>query len=150
MHLSNKRPDKRLFSALLLGAALLSGTAQAHHSGSMFDFSKCNSVTGTVKKLEWVYPHSWLWVVVPNSSGGEDNWGFEFMSPVQAMGLDKHWKRDVVKAGDKVVVKFSPNRDGKNAGALSKLTLPDGYTLPGTPGICGSPPPASAGNAPKP
>jgi Family of unknown function (DUF6152) len=135
-----QRVSKILFLGIFSAAVLSSTTAQAHHSASMFDFSKCDSITGTVKKLEWVYPHSWLWVVVPKSDGTEDAWGFEFMSPVQAMGLDKRWKKDVIKKGDKVVVKFSPHRDGQHAGALSSVQIPDGYTLPGTPGLCGTAP----------
>jgi len=133
-----------------LAALLLCGSAQAHHSAAMFDFAKCDQVSGTVRKLEWVFPHSWLWIEVPNAAGESDVWGFEFMSPVQAMGMDKRWKRDVVVKGDKVTVKFSPHREGKKVGALSKLILPDGYVLPATPGICGSPPPATELPAAKP
>ena len=131
-----------LAAGLLCAPLSLTTSVQAHHSGSMFDFSQCTTLTGTVRKLEWVYPHSWLWVVMDNN-GQEDVWGFEFMSPVQAMGLDKRWKRDVVKKGDKVTVKFSPARDGQHAGAMAGLTLPDGYALPGSPGLCGAPPTGS-------
>ncbi|HTP40452.1 MAG TPA: DUF6152 family protein [Steroidobacteraceae bacterium] len=131
------------FCAVLALTVLGSATAQAHHSGGMFDFTKCQTVSGTVRKLEWVYPHSWLWIDVANADGSADAWGFEFMSPVQAMGMDKRWKRDVVAVGDKVSVKFAPHREGKKVGALSKLILPDGYALPATPGLCGSPPPAA-------
>lgn len=141
--------SKLLNVAVLIAPLALSNNAQAHHSASMFDFSKCTTLTGTVRKLEWVYPHSWLWVVVPNNTGTEDVWGFEFMSPVQAMGLDPHWKRDAIKKGDKVTVKFAMHRDAQPLGAMSSVTLPDGYVLPGSPGLCGAPP-TGGPEAPKP
>ena len=33
------------------------GSVTAHHSGTMFDGSKTETVTGTVKELRWVNPH---------------------------------------------------------------------------------------------
>jgi hypothetical protein len=132
-----------LAAACALGAG---SVADAHHSGAMFDFSKCEIREGTVRKLEWVYPHSWLWIVVAGGDAANpDVWGFEFMSPLQAMAIDKRWKKDVMKSGDKVTVKFSPHKDGRHAGAMASVTLPDGSTLSGSPGLCngvvGKPPP---------
>jgi hypothetical protein len=127
---------KILFVMLML----VTGAVQAHHSTNMFDNSKCITVTGTVRKLEWVYPHTWLWLEVPDSQGNAVAWGFEFMSPLQAMGLDPGWKRDVVKRGDKVTVNYAPERDGKYAGLLSSLILPSGKSLPAWPGLCGTAP----------
>jgi len=131
---------QKLISVVVLSSPLLfSSTIQAHHSTSMFDFTNCRTISGTVTKLKWVYPHSWLWIET-QSEGEVQSWGFEFMSPVQAMGLDSRWKRDAVNTGDQVTVKFGPARDGQNAGALASVTLPDGYVLPGSPGICGNRP----------
>lgn len=130
---------KLLAAAVLIAPLSFSGVAQAHHSSAMFEFGKCTTISGTVRKLDWTYPHTWLWVVVPGNNGPETTWGFEFMSPVQAMGLDARWKRDAVKVGDKVTIKYAVHRDGKPMGAMAGLTLPDGYILPGSPGICGAP-----------
>lgn len=125
---------RKFLSGLIL--LLCSAPLMAHHSSSMFDFSKCRTLSGTAIKLEWTYPHSWLWIDVANDQGGTDSWGFEFMSPLQAMGLDPGWKRDAIVKGDKVTVKFAPHRDGRNAGALSSVVIPSGKSLPGTPGLC--------------
>jgi hypothetical protein len=130
---------KRLFVRACV-ISLLAAPAGAHHSGSMFDFSKCRELTGTAIKLEWTYPHSWLWINVIGEGGAVSAWGFEFMSPLQAMGLDPAWKRDAIVRGDKVTVKFAPHRDGRTAGALSSVVIPSGKSLPGTPGLCNTAP----------
>jgi Family of unknown function (DUF6152) len=116
-------------SALAITTLLTSGSAFAHHSQALFDMSKCQTLEGTVRTFEYQFPHSWLWVVVPNAKGSEDVWGFESASPSQMIEVEPRWKKDVVKKGDKVKVKFSPLRDGRTGGAMATLTLPDGTTL---------------------
>jgi hypothetical protein len=110
-------------------AALASNAAQAHHSQVFFDMSKCQTLVGTVRSFQFQFPHSWLWVVVPRSDGGEDVWGLEASAPVQMTEIEPRWKRDVVKKGDKVTVKLSPMKDGRTGGALASLTLSDGTVL---------------------
>lgn len=123
--------------AALAGSMLLaSGTANAHHSKAMFDDTKCLSIVGTVRTLEWVYPHSWLWVIVRNSQGGDDVWGFESMSPAQLKGVDPRWSTTILKKGDKVTVRYSPLIDGRHGGSMSSVTMPDGKILLGAPDAC--------------
>lgn len=122
-----------------LVASMLATPAVAHHSLAMFDLTHCKTVTGTVRTLEWNYPHSWLWIQTPNAQTGAPVWwGFEFMSPSQARGIDPRWSKDVVKRGDIVTVTFGPLRDGRNGGAVALVKIPDGHVLGGTPGICGT------------
>ena len=65
-------------AVLLLGAA----TASAHHSlSSEFDISKTITITGTVTKMEWTNPHSWLHVEVKDEQGQVVLWNIEFGSP---------------------------------------------------------------------
>jgi hypothetical protein len=125
-------------TAMVLGAAALTaGVAPAHHSQAMFDMGRCDALSGTVRTFQFQYPHSWLWVYVPNKQGEQDIWAFEFAAPSNLMQADKRWTRDVVKKGDKVTVNFSPTRDGRKAGSMAAVTLPDGSMLKlGTP-ACG-------------
>jgi hypothetical protein len=125
-----------LISTVLLLAQVINGPASAHHSGAMFDFTRCKLLTGTVRKLEWKYPHNWLWVNVVDAQGVTTPWGFEFMSPTQAKGIDPLWSKDVMQKGDKVTVKFLPLKDGRSGGAMKSVTLPNGYVLGGSPGEC--------------
>ncbi|MGC3982431.1 MAG: DUF6152 family protein [Steroidobacteraceae bacterium] len=130
-------------------ALLLSGTAHAHHSQAMFDMNKCKTVQGTVRTFQFQFPHSWLWVYVPNGTG-EDVWGFEASAPANMVEIEGRWKRDVIKKGDKVTVMYSPTKDGRNAGALAWLALPDGKTTlrAATPACAGTKPPPGAADGP--
>lgn len=133
-----KRANVR--SALLVlgsGAALtLSGVAQAHHSDAEFDIGNCVNMSGTVRALEWVYPHTWLWVESRDDTGKVVTWGFEFPSPTQTVNLDKKWSKTAVVKGDKVTVRYSPMKDGRPGGWMHSVTRADGSVLSGAPGRC--------------
>lgn len=138
----------RVKTSLIASSLMLVGpVAMAHHSGTMFDFMNCQSITGTVRALEWVYPHSWLWIDVAQSDGSSKAWGFEFPSPTQLSHIDERWTKGTVVKGDKVTVTFGPLKDGRAGGAMAKLTLPSGVSLVGSPGLCGNGDPnPAAGN----
>lgn len=116
--------------ALVLLLIAQVGQAWAHHSFALFDPTQCREITGTVHALEWKFPHSWLWVTVPDGQSGAGTWGFEGDSP-QLLGT-KGWKRDSLKRGDKVTVRYVPLRDGRQGGAFGLVLLPDGSSLQGS------------------
>ena len=111
--------------AILSLAATLSTQALAHHSTTMFDREKVFTITGTVQEVQWTNPHVAIFVSgLVGDSTTPTLWLMEMTSPgnlVRAGG----WTRNVVKAGDKVVVNFSPLRNGTKGGALKKITLVD-------------------------
>lgn len=113
-------------------ATTMSNPVAAHHSAAMFDSTKCEGVTGTVRNLQWQYPHSWLWVVVPSSSGEDEIWGFEMPEP-SSLARSTKWSRHALAKGDKVTVKFSPLRDGRHAGLANAITASDGTVLHAAP-----------------
>jgi hypothetical protein len=125
-------------AASLAGLSLMGGSvATAHHSQVMFDMAQCKQLAGTVRTFQFQYPHSWLWVYAGDGADKTDIWAFEFAGPGNLVQTDPHWKGDVIKKGDKVVVSYSPMKDGRKAGSMAALTLPDGSTLKiGTP-ACG-------------
>ncbi len=52
---------RRVLSAALMAALLLAGGAlvRAHHSfPAEFDINRPIQLTGTVTKVEWIYPHA--------------------------------------------------------------------------------------------
>jgi len=105
---------------LLIGLS----TAAAHHSATMFDFSRTLTITGTVVELRWVNPHVSLSINGTLKEGEEPElWVLEMTSPgnlVRAGG----WRRDAVKPGDRVEVDFFPLRDAeRRGGTLKKLTV---------------------------
>ncbi len=105
---------------LVLSASIVA----AHHSSTMFDHTKTMTIKGTVVELRWVNPHVSVLIKGTVEDGKtEEEWLMEMTSPgnlVRAGG----WSRNAIKAGDDVIVEFSPLRDtSRRGGALKKLTI---------------------------
>jgi Family of unknown function (DUF6152) len=111
--------------ALAAFALLAAGISEvaAHHSASMFDFSRTMMMKGSVVELRWVNPHVTLTV---NGSVGEEppaEWLMETTSPGNLVRVGG-WRRDVVKPGDQVEIVFHPLRDAeKKSGLMRQLTV---------------------------
>ena len=105
-------------AAAAVGAA---GSASAHHSTAMFDMTKNVVLQGTIKEFQWTNPHTFIYIDVPNASGGSDTYGIEGMSPnyLAREGWDKH----TLSTGDKVELTIHPLKDGTNGGSMMKATV---------------------------
>src|SRR5947208_2459192 len=116
-----------VFIAILAAIPVL-----AHHSFTMFDMTKKNTLNGTVTAFEWTNPHCYIEIDVPDESGTVKHWSIEMGSPsiLQQSG----WKFSSLKKGDKPTLIVNPLRSGQSGGFLSKATLPDGRELGNGPG----------------
>ena len=99
----------------------------AHHSPVMFDRSKKQTITGTVKEFVWTNPHASIQVEVVNAQGGTDVWGVEMNSPNNL--VKQGWKSTLLKGGDKVSVVGNPLRAGEHGLLFLSIKLPDGRVL---------------------
>jgi hypothetical protein len=120
---------RRQLVAWAAGAAFVasSGAALAHHSFAMFDADQKTTLSGTVKEFQWVNPHAWIFVMVPNPDGQLDQWAVELMGPG---GLSRQgWNPKTLAPGMEVKLTIHPLRDGSNGGQFVGLTLPDGTQL---------------------
>jgi hypothetical protein len=128
----------------MVGAAALlacASVASAHHTYAMFDLRQSAVVEGTVAKLEWTNPHTFVWIYVkkPGDAGGYDLWAFE-NGPIFLMRR-QGWTPDSLTEGEKVVVQYFPLRDGRNGGHLVRIVREDGSELigdPSAPGVAGA------------
>lgn len=111
-------------SGALLAAAL---PAAAHHSFSMYDLTKSETIEGTVKQYQWTNPHAWIYVNVPAADGAMLEYSIELTSPnlLQRRG----WRPSSLKTGDKITVVLNPLRDGTKGGRVVSVTTPDGKVL---------------------
>lgn len=121
---------KRVTIALsaLLCLLLASLAAWAHHSvQAEFDLNKPLTITGVVTKVEWINPHSYLYLDVKDESGNLKHWAFEMAGPgaLRRAGLSRA-DRGGLKAGDTVTVNAVAAKDGSDAGLIRDVTLPDG------------------------
>lgn len=114
-------------SCLPLSFICLTGTAGAHHSFAMFDRSRTDTVSGTVKEFELINPHGWLRVMVPDANGVASEWPLELGGAGQLGRFG--WTPDAVHPGDKVTVRLHPLRDGSYGGQLVSVTLANGKVL---------------------
>ena len=114
-------------TALLCGLAL-AGPVSAHHSiQSQFDIHKTVSVSGTVAKIEFINPHSYLTVNVKAADGKIQKWAFEMggVGSLRKAGMSRA-DRGGLKPGDEVTVTALSARDGSNSGLLQELKIADG------------------------
>jgi hypothetical protein len=107
--------------------AFSAGELAAHHSFAAFDVSRPQFISGTVKELQWGNPHIWLQLLVINKSGAVEEWSLEGFSP--NVLKRRGWKRDILKAGEKVRAEIRLLRDGGNGGLLVAVTRKDGTVL---------------------
>src|SRR6202049_578619 len=98
----------------------------AHHSfGAEYDADKPITLTGTVTKIEWTNPHSYLFLDVTDDKGSVANWKLEGYPPTALSRTG--WKRDLtIKPGDKVTVFGWRSRDNANLAHSREVTFSDG------------------------
>jgi len=95
-----------------------------HHSHAMFDHTKPQTVTGTVKEFIFRNPHVYLYVDVKNNRGEVVTYWIE-MSNLQNM-IKQGINQNTLKAGDVVTVTMHPLKDGRPGGNYETLKTADG------------------------
>jgi Family of unknown function (DUF6152) len=108
-------------------ALVVTRPVAAHHSGAMFDDAKVLELKGTIKEMQWKNPHVWIQVVV-DQDGKPTEWSLEAGSP---NSLSRNgWRSTTFKAGDEVVVRLNPMKDGTAAGQfIGAKFAADGKTI---------------------
>ena len=114
--------------SLCAGLAVAPAMVEGHHSFTAeFDQNKPVELRGTVTKMEWINPHSWIHLAVKTADGTIENWEIE-LGPPNAL-FRRGWKRDSMPAGTEAVVVGYRARDGSLKANGRDATLPDGTRL---------------------
>jgi len=117
--------------AVIGGAALLVAAATpvlAHHSfAAEFDSNKPVTIKGTVSKVEWTNPHSWIHIDVKTSDGKVETWAVEGGAP-NAL-IRRGWTKNSVPVGVEIIVEGFQAKDSSLRANGRDITFPDGKKL---------------------
>ena len=117
----------------LIGAsvmvALIAVSVQAHHSiPAFYDESRTVSVTGVVKSLKIMNPHSSLTLEVGPAGRPKDTW-LGIMGSGSAMGRNG-WTNDTIKAGTTITIEGNPARaEGARGMIVKTITTSEGREI---------------------
>jgi hypothetical protein len=116
------------FRLLALTATLAGAPIYAHHSFSA-EYSMDQPITlkGTLTKIEWTNPHSWIYVDVKGDDGKVTNWAVEFGAP-NAL-LRRGLRKSDFPTGVELLVKGYRAKDASATVNGRSVTFPDGRNL---------------------
>jgi hypothetical protein len=116
---------KNMLLALSLAVAAHPAGVRAHHSfASEFDAKQPVSLKGTVTKVEFINPHSWIHIEVTNADGTKVAWEVEGGTPNTL--FRKGINDNTLPTGTPIVVDGYKARDGSNRMSGRNITLADG------------------------
>jgi len=99
-----------------------------HHSfEAAFDVQKRITLQGVVTKVEWVSPHTWIYLDVKGTDGSVVNWAVEASSP--GVLASRGWRRSTVLPGMFITIDAFLAKDGSPMVNGRDLTFPDGRQL---------------------
>jgi hypothetical protein len=111
-------------AVLLMGAI----PTWAHHAfQAEFDENKPVTLKGKVTKMEWINPHSWIHIAVPDANGKVTEWMVECGSP--NIMLRRGFTKRSLEEGVELTVKGYQAKSGDFRANGSSVTFADGKRL---------------------
>ena len=117
-----------LTSVVMAGVTVASTPVMAHHAFSAeFDANRSVTLTGTVTKMEWINPHSWIHIDVKNDDGIVDSWMIEGGAP-NAL-LRRGFNKNSLQPGTVILVEGYQAKDGAMRANGRDIIFEDGTIL---------------------
>ncbi|HVY66452.1 MAG TPA: DUF6152 family protein [Gammaproteobacteria bacterium] len=115
-------------AAALVVLTIGAGSASAHHSvAGRFDGSRRTEITGTISRIDWINPHTYVYLDVRDEQGNVTTWRLESLptTMLERVGLTSEM---LMAGGATVTAGVLPARDASTRLAwLLKLTYADGH-----------------------
>jgi hypothetical protein len=124
---------KRLIPAFAVLLLISVAPAYAHHAfAAEFDSTQPIKLQGVVTKIEWMNPHTWVYVDAKDENGRIQHWQFETGAPNEL--VRRGWKRNDLRVGDAVHIDgFKAKKLTSSTGVLTgnarTITLPSGLKV---------------------
>jgi hypothetical protein len=114
-------------AALSLVAALVAApVALAHHGGGTFDNTRAITRTGTLTKIDFINPHSWIYFdVVEDGKVVHHRCETRSAHTLRRSG----WTPEKFKIGQQITIEGSPDRNDPQSCYLNTLILADGSRM---------------------
>jgi len=110
------------------GLFLAAAPLRAHHSfAAEFDVHRPIKMRGTVTRLDWINPHSWIYIDVKGPDGKIMSWMIEGGSPNALLRLG--FTKDALPVGSEILVEGFQAKDGSNRGVGQSVSFADGRKL---------------------
>ena len=121
-----------VFVGVGVGVALLVVVAVvpvwAHHAfAAEFDAQSPVELNGTVVRMEWVNPHTWIHIDVAQPDGSQERWMIEGSPPTSL--LRRGFTKASLLAGTEVFVEGFRAKDGSQKANGRDVTFADGSKL---------------------
>jgi hypothetical protein len=119
---------RSLVAATAFAALAIAADVRAHHSvAGQFDNDKRVELSGVISKIDWINPHTYIHLDVPDGDGATATWRLESLptAMLRKAGLTQEM---IMGDGATVTVKAILARDGTaNLGWLLRIDYPDGH-----------------------
>ena len=117
-----------MFMPVAMAMIALAPQASAHHSfAAEYNADNPVSLTGSVTKMAWINPHSWIYIDVKKTDGTVENWAVEAGPPGTLIRAG--FSKESLAPGTVIKVNGFRAKDGALRANGRDITLPDGRLL---------------------
>jgi hypothetical protein len=106
---------------------LITGAASAHHGIANFNLNEDIEVRGTVTRVDFINPHSWLYLDVTTDDGSVEKWRCEMRGATVLRRSG--WSTEMFPEGMPIRITGSPDRRDPQTCYLSTAYFPDGSSV---------------------
>jgi hypothetical protein len=110
-----------------LSLAALPALGVAHHGIANFDLNSDLQLIGVIQRVEFLNPHSWVYLSVADGNGNAVDWRCEMRGATVLRRSG--WSEDLFVSGEEITISGSPDRRDAATCYLSTAVFADGSSV---------------------